>query len=111
MPRRPSPELIDDEMPEAKAEWFERARPAKEVLPGLVGHKAATALLKPKRGRPLLANPKEHLNIRLEADVVGAFRQTGVGWQTRRNDALRDWLKTHALSGEHAGFIPRSHRQ
>ena len=96
MPRKLNPELIDDEAPEAKAEWFERARPAKNVLPGLVGRKAATTLLKPKRGRPPLANPKEHLNIRLDADVVGAFRQTGVGWQTRLNDALRDWLKTHA---------------
>ncbi len=96
MPRKPNPELIDDEAPEAKAEWFKRARPAKDVLPGLVGRKAATALLKPKLGRPPLANPKEHLNIRLDADVVGAFRSTGNGWQTRLNDALRDWLKTHA---------------
>jgi len=96
MPRKRNPELIDDEAPEAKAEWFKRARRAKDVLPGLVGRKAATALLKPKRGRPPLANPKEHLNIRLDADVVGAFRQTENGWQTRLNDALRDWLKTHA---------------
>ena len=96
MPRKPNPELIDDEAPQANAEWFRRARPAKEVLPRLVGRKAATELLKPKRGRPPLANPKEHLNIRLDADVVGAFRRTGTGWQTRLNDALRDWLKAHA---------------
>lgn len=96
MPRKPNPELIDDETPEATAQWFQRARPTQEVLPGLVGRKAATALLKPKRGRPPLANPKEHLNIRLDADVVGAFRLMGNGWQTRLNDALRDWLKTRA---------------
>ena len=23
------------------------------------------------------------------------FRATGKGWQTRMNDALKDWLKTH----------------
>lgn len=96
MPRKPNPELIDDETPEADAEWFARARPASEVLPGLVGRETATALLKPKRGRPPLANPKEHLNIRLDADVVGAFRRTGNGWQTRLNDALREWLRTNA---------------
>ena len=96
MRRKPNPELIDDEAPEATNEWFKQARPAKEVLPDLLGRKAATELLKPKRGRPPLANPKEHLNIRLDADVVGAFRRTGAGWQTRLNDALRKWLKTRA---------------
>lgn len=96
MPRKSNPELIDDEAPEADADWFKRARPAKEVLPELLGQEAAAALLTPKRGRPPLASPKEHLNIRLDADVVAAFRRTGSGWQTRLNQALRDWLKTHA---------------
>ena len=96
MPRKANPELVDDDAPEATDEWFERARPASEVLPHLVGRKAAAELLTPKRGRPPVANPKEHLNIRLDADIVSAFRRTGTGWQTRLNDALRDWLKTHA---------------
>ena len=95
MRRKPDPELIDDDAPEATDEWFERARPAKDVLPGLVGAVAAKELLKPKRGRPPAANPKEHLNIRLDADIVEAFRRTGSGWQTRLNNALRDWVKTH----------------
>ena len=95
MRRKPDPELIDDDAPEATDEWFERARPAKDVLPGLVGAVAAKELLKPKRGRPPAANPKEHLNIRLDADIVQAFRRTGSGWQTRLNNALRDWVKTH----------------
>ncbi len=97
MPPKPDPERIDDETPEADAEWFRNARPANEVLPGLVGRDAATALLKPKRGRPPMINPKEHLNIRLDADIVGAFRRTGAGWQTRLNDALRDCCRhTHS---------------
>ena len=96
MPRKAVPELIDDEAPEADEAWFERARPARDVLPDLVGQKSAAELLRPKRGRPPSANPKEHLNIRLDADVVAAFRRTGPGWQTRLNQALRDWLKTHA---------------
>jgi uncharacterized protein (DUF4415 family) len=40
------------------------------------------------------------VNIRLDADVVGAFRQGGVGWQTRINNALRDWLKTHPTTSD-----------
>ena len=30
------------------------------------------------------------------ANAVAAFKSTGSGWQTRLNDALRDWLRTHA---------------
>jgi uncharacterized protein (DUF4415 family) len=40
-------------------------------------------------GRPKSANPKEVLNIRLDADVVSHFRSSGPGWQTRINAALR----------------------
>ncbi len=96
MPRKPDPELIDEDAPEATDEWFDEARAAKDVLPRLVGIDAAQELLKPKRGRPRLANPKEHVNIRLDADAVHAFRSTGRGWQTRLNNALRDWLNAHA---------------
>ena len=46
-------------------------------------------------GRPKSESPKVFTGIRLDADVVEAFRATGKGWQTRMNSALRDWLKTH----------------
>jgi uncharacterized protein (DUF4415 family) len=42
-----------------------------------------------RRGRPPLAHPKEAVKLRLDADVVQHFRDTGSGWQTRMNDALR----------------------
>ncbi|CAN5349026.1 BrnA antitoxin family protein [soil metagenome] len=96
MPRKPNPELIDDEAPEATDEWFAKALPAGAVLPRLVGAGAAAELLKPKRGRPVLANPKQHVNIRLDADVLTALKRTGSGWQTRLNDVLREWLRTQA---------------
>lgn len=35
--------------------------------------------------------------IRLSSDVLEAFRATGPGWQTRINDALRDWLRMNQL--------------
>ena len=95
MPRKPNPELLDKDAPEATDEWFAKARPASAVLGELFGQPAAKEMLKPKRGRPVLAHPKEHVNIRLDADVIGAFKDTGTGWQTRVNNALRDWLKTH----------------
>jgi uncharacterized protein (DUF4415 family) len=29
--------------------------------------------------------------------VIQAFKATGRGWQTRMNEALKDWLSTHEL--------------
>lgn len=94
-PRQPDPEQLDPDAPEATDEWFARARPAADVLPALVGVASARDMLKPRRGRPRLTAPKEHVNIRLDPDVVQSFRRTGPGWQTRLNNALREWLRTH----------------
>ena len=49
-----------------------------------------------KRGRPSGSGTKEQVAIRLDRDVLAAFRASGAGWQTRMNAALRDWLKTHS---------------
>lgn len=39
---------------------------------------------------------KEQVSVRYSPDVLAAFRATGAGWQTRMNDALKDWLRTHS---------------
>jgi uncharacterized protein (DUF4415 family) len=39
---------------------------------------------------------KEQVAVRYSPDVLAAFRATGRGWQTRMDDALREWLKTRA---------------
>lgn len=49
-----------------------------------------------KRGRPVSSVTKEQVAIRLDRDVLSAFRAAGPGWQTRMNEALRDWLRTHS---------------
>lgn len=49
------------------------------------------------RGRPAGSGAKVATNIRLDRDLVEAFKGTGDGWQTRINDALREWAETHAL--------------
>jgi len=41
-------------------------------------------------GRPPLENPKISTTIRLDADIVGAFKATGPGWQPRINTVLRE---------------------
>lgn len=55
------------------------------------------AQMKRRGGRPKLANPKEAVTVRYDADILERFRASGDGWQTRMNNALRDWLKTHRL--------------
>ena len=45
-----------------------------------------------RRGRPKSPAPKISTTIRLDADVLERFRATGNGWQSRINEALRDWL-------------------
>jgi uncharacterized protein (DUF4415 family) len=47
------------------------------------------------RGRPRSLAPKVLVSIRYDADIVERFREGGDGWQTRMNDALRDWLRAH----------------
>ena len=46
------------------------------------------AMIRP-RGRPALTGGQEHVNLRVDRDVMAAFRVTGPGWQSRMNDALR----------------------
>lgn len=49
-----------------------------------------------RAGRPVGSGTKEQVAIRLDREVLAAFRATGKGWQTRMNDAIKDWLKTHS---------------
>ncbi len=47
------------------------------------------------RGRPQGSGKKEQVTLRLDTDILEQFRAPGNGWQTRINDALRDWVKQH----------------
>lgn len=48
-----------------------------------------------KRGRPAGSGTKEQVAIRFDRDVLAALRATGPGWQTRVNEAMREWVKAH----------------
>jgi uncharacterized protein (DUF4415 family) len=65
-----------DDAPELTEAFFDRAeiRHGDKVL---------------RRGRPPLAHPKQAVKLRLDADVLAAYRSTGAGWQTRINADLR----------------------
>ena len=68
-------------------EEFAAFRPIAEVDPDLLAaHQAGT--LK-KRGRPPLAQKKEVVSLRLDAEILAAFKAKGRGWQTELNKFLR----------------------
>ena len=46
-----------------------------------------------RRGRPPLTKPKVSTTIRLSQDVIDHFKASGRGWQTRIDEALRDWIR------------------
>lgn len=77
------------EVRELSAADMAKFRPAVEVLP---------ASLKRKLGvrSPQKAPTKERITIPLSREVVDQFRESGEGWQTRVDAALRDWLKHHS---------------
>jgi len=75
----------DDDIPELTEEFFRNARPVREVMPELI---EAAERLRIRLGRPKLAHPKEHVTLRLDAEVVKSFKEDGPGWQGRINETL-----------------------
>jgi len=97
--RKHPADMPDDDNPEWTPEDFAKARPASEVLHDIFPKNVADTIL--KRGRPLKEVTKAPVSIRLSPDVLEAFRMTGRGWQTRVDEALKDWLKSHNPASNH----------
>ena len=45
-----------------------------------------------------LPPPKQHINLRIDADVLGWFKGTGKGYQTRINNVLRAFVASRTRS-------------
>jgi uncharacterized protein (DUF4415 family) len=72
-------------------EWTEEHfRHAQLSIGGKVVREAVGTWTRP--GRPLSENPKKQVTLRLDPDVLEAFRATGKGWQSRINTELRKAL-------------------
>ena len=88
-----------DDAPEWTEEQFERAEIA---VGGKVVSPARGTLTRP-RGRPKKADAKVHIHIRLSPLVLGYFRATGPGWQTRIDEVLRKWVSRHRTQSQPRG--------
>ena len=77
----------DDELPEWTDEQFDRAQFS---IGGEVIRPAKSKWTHP--GRPVSANHKKQVTLRLDPDVLEKFRATGKGWQSRINAELRKAL-------------------
>ncbi|MBK5968251.1 MULTISPECIES: BrnA antitoxin family protein [Thiorhodovibrio] len=65
-------------------------------VPGGGYHAVKSALAERRRTRDAQKAPtKVFATVRFDADVLEGLRATGDGWQTRVNDAMRDWLRSH----------------
>jgi uncharacterized protein (DUF4415 family) len=69
------PELTEEDF--ARGEWHVNGKPV-------------------PRGRPKSQSRKEHVNLRLDPDVLAHFRAGGPGWQSRINATLRKVAKLDA---------------
>ena len=91
MPKSKQLTDIEGEVRELAAADMKRFQNARQALPG--------TLLKKLNVRGQQRTPtKEWITIRLSPEVVQRFRDTGDGWQTRVDSALKDWLKSHKLA-------------
>jgi uncharacterized protein (DUF4415 family) len=79
----------DRQNPEWTAKEIRNARPLLEVLPDDTA--AAVRRYRGQRG-PQRAPTKELISLRVDRDVVVAYRSSGPGWQARANEALRAGL-------------------
>lgn len=74
--------------PEWTAEDFANARPFAEVFPDFYEQ------IVRKRGAQA-APTKVSTTIRLSREVIDHFRADGAGWQSRIDQALKDWIASH----------------
>jgi uncharacterized protein (DUF4415 family) len=51
--------------------------------------------LRTLRGRPKSDNKKLLVSVRYSPEVVAYFKSTGAGWQSRMDEALREYVEQH----------------
>jgi uncharacterized protein (DUF4415 family) len=84
----------DSDNPEWTRKEIRRARPALGIIEKVLGSTAAEDIRR-GRGRPSKPQRKVNQTLRLDPDVIEAYRRQGTGWQTRINQVLREHMPRH----------------
>lgn len=84
----------DEENPEWTEEDFAKARPALYAIAEIFGPQAAEAIRR-RPGRPTKPDRKVNQTLRLDPEVLEAYKQEGPGWQAHINDVLRQNMPRH----------------
>ena len=71
--------IDEDDAPELTDAFFEQADEYKNGV--LI-----------KRGNSPQIAARTTVKLRLDPDIIAAFKATGADWQTRVNDVLREWV-------------------
>jgi len=87
---------LDPDNPEWTDANFERAKPARDVLPARL-YQAAVKRYRGQRG-PQKKPVKQSVTLRLDPEVLATHKATGPGWQSRINDVLRQSLSEDRLA-------------
>jgi uncharacterized protein (DUF4415 family) len=81
----------DEDNPQWTPEEFRTARPALDAIGEIFGPPAAESIRR-RSGRPSKPGRKVNQTLRLDPEVLEAYRQQGAGWQTRINQVLREHM-------------------
>jgi uncharacterized protein (DUF4415 family) len=86
----------DEDSPEWTTGAILNARPALEVIAEVFGEASAEAVRR-RPGRPPKSGRKINQTLRLDADVLDGYRQSGPGWQARINQVLREHMPSRTV--------------
>ena len=86
------PWVDPDDAPELGDEFFKEG--TWRIDDRIVSQEEARTEVGKRRGRPAGTGAKISTTIRFDAEVLAAFKATGDGWQTRMNEALKEWLRS-----------------
>ena len=104
--RKAKPEYVSQEdwdsvdSPGVSEDLLEHLRPAAETYPDLL--KAYTEGSLRHRG-PQKAPTKTLVSMRYSQEVLDYFRASGPGWQTRMDEALKQWIQDQPGSASTSG--------
>ena len=71
------------------------------------GYKAVRAAVEAKRNPgergPQRTPTKQLVSVRYSPEVLTYFKASGAGWQTRMDEALKQWVSRHSKPGRASG--------